>query len=156
MNDSLGKIFSILIAAILMVYLPVMAMGERTKTAAQLYLLTEETELIDSVCNVGFLNQNMYEQFQNRILRLPGIYEVKITIERKELQYEDEKVSYVSRFWDTDEIEEILRNEELFALYRNDFIRIWVTRKDVRQSFWPGMDQTVNVFYGGTVKYEAY
>lgn len=139
-----------------MVYLPVMEMGERTKTAAQLYLLTEETELIDSVCNVGFLNQNMYEQFQNRILRLPGIYEVKITIERKELQYEDEKVSYVSRFWDTDEIEEILRNEELFALYRNDFIRIWVTRKDVRQSFWPGMDQTVNVFYGGTVKYEAY
>lgn len=156
MNDSLGKIFSILIAAILMVYLPVMAMGERTKTAAQLYLLTEETELIDSVCNVGFLNQNMYEQFQNRILRLPGIYEVKITIERKELQYEDEKVSYVSRFWDTDEIEEILRNEELFALYRNDFIRIWVTRKDARQSFLPGMDQTVNVFYGGTVKYEAY
>ena len=139
-----------------MVYLPVMAMGERTKTATQLYLLTEETELIDSVCNVGFLNQNMYEQFQNRILRLPGIYEVKITIERKDLQYEDEKVSYVSRFWDTDEIEEILRNEELFALYRNDFIRIWVTRKDVRQSFWLGMDQTVNVFYGGTVKYEAY
>lgn len=139
-----------------MIYLPVMAMGERAKTAAQLYLLTEETELIDSVCNVGFLNQNMYEQFQNRILRLPGIYEVKITIERKELQYEDEKVSYVSRFWDTDEIEEILRNEELFALYRNDFIRIRVTRKDVRQSFCPGMDQTVNVFYGGTVKYEAY
>lgn len=156
MNDSLGKIFSILIAAVLMVYLPVMAMGERAKTATQLYLLTEETELIDSVCNVGFLNQNMYEQFQNKILRLPGIYEVRITIERKELQYEDEKVSYVSRVWNTDEIEEILRNEELFALYRNDFIRIWVTRKDARQSFLLGMDQTVNVFYGGTVKYEAY
>ena len=48
MNDSLGKIFSILIAAVLMVYLPVTAMEERAKTAAQLYLLTEETELIDS------------------------------------------------------------------------------------------------------------
>lgn len=156
MSNGIGKVCSILLAAFLMIVIPIMAMEERAKTAAQLYLLTEETAFIDSVCNVGFLNQNMYEQFQNKLFGLPGFYEIEIVVERKELQYENDKVSYVSRFFDTKEVEEILKEQGMFSFYRNDFVRICVTRKDGKQPFFLGMDETVRVFYGGTVKYEAY
>lgn len=156
MNDIFGRIFSIMLAAVMLVGIPLLAMMERVKTAEQIYLLTEETQFIDSVCNIGFVSKGMYEQLQQEIASLPGIYEIEVLIERKDLQYEEGTASYVSRYWDTKEIESLLRKNGSFECYRNDFIRILITKVNTHSYFYGIEDQTVQVFYGGTVKYEAY
>lgn len=155
MNDSLGKMVAIFVAVCLFFGVPFVAMQERMKSAAQMYLLSEETDFVDSICNTGVLTLEMYEQFMWAIAKLPGRYEVEILQEQKELVLENGKVSYVSRYYDTDEILEEIRYGGNHYFYRNDYLRVCITQKE--GGIWiPGsVDRTMNVFYGGTIKNEA-
>lgn len=155
MSDSLGKITSILIAAILFIGIPLTAMQERMKTAAQMYLLAEETEFVDSICNTGVLTWEMYEQFMWSINKLPELYNVEILQEQKELLVEGEEVTYVSRYYDTKEILEILKKNGKYYFYRNDYIRVCITKKEGGFQILGISDQTMQVFYGGTIRNEA-
>lgn len=156
MDDILGRVLSIFVAVVLFVGVPFVAMLERMNGAAQMYLLAEETALIDSICNTGFLNLEMYEQFLWKISKVPGRYEVELLQERKELVLEGDKVTYVSRYYDTEEMIEAMQNGENYYFARNDYIRVCIIQKDAEIRI-PGItDRTMHVFYGGTVKYEAF
>ncbi len=156
MDDIFGKMIAILLAAALFFGVPYVAMLERMNGAAQMYLLAEETALIDSICNTGFMNLEMYEQFLWEVSKVPGRYEVELLQERKELVLEDDKVTYVSRYYDTEELVEAMRSGENYYFARNDYIRICIVQKKAGIRI-PGItDRTMQVFYGGTVKYEAF
>ncbi len=155
MSDSMGKMAAIFVAVILFFGIPLVSMQERGKSAAQMYLLSEETELVDGICNTGMLTWEMYEQFLWSVAKMPGRYEVEILQEQKELVFDEGKVSYVSRYYDTEEIVEELKNSGAHYFYRNDYVRICVSSVEGTGSLTGILDRTMNVFYGGTVKNEA-
>ena len=59
MNDIFGRVCTFFVAAASMVGMPLIYMNERAKTAEQLYLLTEATHFVDSVCNTGLVSGEM-------------------------------------------------------------------------------------------------
>lgn len=155
-NDILGRTTAIFTAVILFFGIPLVAMEERMKGAAQMYLLAEETDFIDSICNTGFLNLEMYEELMWDVAKVPGRYEVELLQERKELVLENGEVAYVSRYYDTEEILEEIRDGKDYYFFRNDYIRICIIQKEAGICL-PGIsDKTMQVFYGGTVKYETF
>jgi len=50
---------AILFAAAVFMGMPLLYMSERAKSAEQMYLLTVNTEFVDSICNTGFLTMEM-------------------------------------------------------------------------------------------------
>ena len=63
MDEIFGRVTAILFAAAVFMGMPLLYMSERAKSAEQMYLLTVNTEFVDSICNTGFLTMEMYQQF---------------------------------------------------------------------------------------------
>lgn len=156
MDDILGKVVAMLLAAAIFVGIPVCYMGPRAKSAEQLYLLSVNTEFVDSVCNVGFVDFTMYQQFLKEVALARGVYDVRLQHEQKELLLNGTEYSYVSTFYDEEDVLEQLNKGEKYYLSQGDYLRVQIV-KDA-DSYLAGMlsDSTSNVFYGGTVRYEAY
>ena len=76
MDEIFGRVTAILFAAAVFMGMPLLYMSERAKSAEQMYLLTVNTEFVDSICNTGFLTMEMYQQFYKEISAASGIYEV--------------------------------------------------------------------------------
>lgn len=55
MDEIFGRVTAILFAAAVFMGMPLLYMSERAKSAEQMYLLTVNTEFVDSICNTGFL-----------------------------------------------------------------------------------------------------
>ena len=157
MNDIFGKIVSIFLACGIFFGLPLVYMNERAKTAEQLYLLTEATHFVDSVCNVGKIDGSMLYRFYDSISRDNVVYEIDLLHETGDYAYDDAKDSYarVSRFYDETDIWQAIEGEQDYYFYRGDFLRVTIRRVSGYTLF-PQNDQTMNICYGGTVKYEAF
>lgn len=154
MDEIFGRVTAILFAAAVFAGIPLLSMSERAKSAEQMYLLSVDTEFVDSVCSTGFLTMEMYRQFCRQISAVSGIYEVHIVREQKEIVYEDGKYSYVSTYYDEDDILDGLSDGEVYRFAHGDYVRVALVRTKAAFSL-PGIrDDTVNVFYGGTVRYE--
>ena len=157
MNDIFGKIVSIFLACGIFFRLPLVYMNERANTAEQLYLLTETTHFVDSVCNVGKIDEQMLQRFYDSIARDNVVYEIKVLHETGDYAYDTGKDSYerVSRYYDEEDIWNALRQGQDYYFYRGDFLRVTILRVSGYALF-PQNDQTLNIQYGGTVKYEAF
>ena len=120
------------------------------------------TEFVDSICNTGKIDQTMYWQFISEVSAASGIYQVKIMHEQKELLLSEEQYSYVSTFYDEEDILSCLMAGEDYVLHRGDYVKVLLLREKSRgtqpfmNSFPWLADSTGNVFYGGTVRYEAF
>ena len=156
MDDILGRVAAILAAAFVFLGIPITYMQERAKSAEQMYLLSLDTEFVDQVCSVGFLTMETYSRFLQEVASLPGIHEVKIMHEKKEIVLEDEVYSYQSTFYDETDILEVLKTEKQYTFAKGDYVKVILTA-DRRITFLPWQkDATTNVFYGGTVRYEDF
>lgn len=105
MDDILGRVTAILFAALIFTGLPLYYLTERVKSAEQMYLLTVNTEFVDSICNTGVITQNAYEQLLKEVAVTSGIYEVEILHEQKDLIYEEDAYHYVSSFYDETDVQ---------------------------------------------------
>ena len=100
MDEIFGRVTAILFAAAVFMGMPLLYMSERAKSAEQMYLLTVNTEFVDSICNTGFLTMEMYLQFYKEISAASGIYEVHMYREQKDIVLEQGDYSYESIFFD--------------------------------------------------------
>ena len=100
MDEIFGRVTAILFAAAVFMGMPLVYMSERAKSAEQMYLLTVNTEFVDSICNTGFLTMEMYQQFYKEISAASGIYEVHMYREQKDIVLEQGDYSYESIFFD--------------------------------------------------------
>lgn len=147
-----------MIAAAVLFGLPVVYMRERAKSASQMYLLAESTRFVDSVCNTGFLSWEMLQQFYQGMIPVQGICEIGLLHESKELVYVEGEDAYeqVSVFYDEADIKRQLEREGRYCFGRNDFLRVTI-QVDGGICLLPWQrDETMNISYGGVVKYEAY
>lgn len=162
MDDIFGKVVAILAATAVFMGIPLVYMSERAKSAEQMYLLSINTEFVDSICNTGKIDQTMYWQFISEVSAASGIYQVKIMHEQKELLLSEEQYSYVSTFYDEEDVLSCLMAGEDYVLHRGDYVKVLLLREKSRgtqpfmNSFPWLADSTGNVFYGGTVRYEAF
>lgn len=158
MNDIFGRIFTFFVAAAILFGMPLIYMNERAKTAEQLYLLTEATHFVDSVCNTGFVNGEMLRSLYTALSGKSAVYEISLLHEQPEYVYDSESDLYLrcETYYDEDTIWEWIGQGEDYLLARGDFFRVSVKKKAGFTLFAGILDQTVGVQYGGTVKYEAY
>lgn len=158
MNDTFGKLVSIFLAVSIFFGLPLVYMSERAKTAEQLYLLTETTHFVDSVCNTGKISEQMLRSFYESLTKKSSVYEIHASHEQPEYVYDEVSGAYERCLVYRDETDIWAAVEQAgdYFFNRGDFFVLTV-KKQAGFSF-PSIykDATVSVRYGGTVKYEAY
>ena len=90
------------------------------KSAEQMYLLTVNTEFVDSICNTGFLTMEMYQQFYKEISAASGIYEVHMYREQKDIVLEQGDYSYESIFFDEKDMLAELEKNRVYEFESGD------------------------------------
>ncbi len=158
MNDIFGKICSIFLAVIILFGMPLVYMNERAKTAEQMYLLTEATHFVDSVCNTGMISGQMLRTFYASLAKKSAVYEVSILHEQPEYILKEETERYVrcETYRDEEDIRAKVENGEDYFFSRGDFLLVTIEKKAGFTLLPAIKDRTVSIRYGGTVKYEAY
>ena len=157
MNDIFGKIISIFLVCGIFFGMPLVYMQERAKTAEQLFLITEATHFVDSVCNTGKIDRHSLRRFYDSLSGEHAIYAIELLHETGEYAYDEAEASYerVSLFYDETDIWDSIEKGQVYYFSRGDFLRVNIRRiPEARYLLWK--DQTVRVQYGGSVKYEAY
>ena len=156
MDDILGKVASMLLAAMLFCIMPLSAMAERQDTAGHMYLLSISARFIESICNTGFVSEQMMQQFYRQAIAVPQACRIQLTHETKELVYVEEQDTYaqVSAFHDEEDIWKKVRQNESYCFAKNDFVQVVISCK----GWWkllPGQEEaSMDIRYGGVVKYE--
>lgn len=158
MNDIFGKIVSFFLAAVILFGLPLVYMNERAKTAKQMFLLTEATGFVDSVCNTGRIDQSMLQQFYDTVGGGNDYIEIGISHVTREYVYNDdlERYELCERWFDEEDIFETVMGGREYLFMRGDFLRVKLQRKGGFSIPGGPSDNTVKISYGGTVKYEAF
>ncbi len=158
MNDIFGRVFTIFLAALILFGMPLIYMDERAKTARQMYVLTEATHFVDSVCNTGFVDGEMLRGLYASLSGRGAVYEIALLHEQPEYVQDEQSGRYVrcETFYDEETILACVEQEGRYLFARGDFFRVTVRQKAGVVLFSSLSDQTVGVQYGGTVKYEAY
>lgn len=158
MSDIFGKVCSIFLAVIILFGMPLVYMDERAKTAEQMYLLTEATHFVDSVCNTGSISGQMLRTFYASLARDAAVYEVTFVHEQPEYVYDETAEGYVrcETYHDEEDIRMQVEQGHDYFFSRGDFLLVTIEKK-AGFMLLPGInDRTVSIRYGGTVKYEAY
>lgn len=158
MNDIFGKIYVFFLASIVLFGMPLVYMNERAKTAEQLYLLTQATHFVDSVCNTGVVDRGMMQQLYGGMGSDNSIYRVQLLHESQEYVYNEDTGGYerCETYRDETNVWEQVQLGMDYYFDRGDFLRVSIS-KEAGFFLFPGKsDHTVSVQYGGTVKYEAY
>lgn len=156
MEEIFGKVAAMLFAAAVFAGIPFLYAAERAKSAEQMYLMAVNTEFVDSICNTGILTMDMYEQVCREISAASGIYEIHLVREQKEIVLENGEYTYESTFYDEKDLLEQLKSGEACSFDRGDYVRSAIVRTRAAFQLPWIRDDTVNVFYGGTVRYEDF
>lgn len=154
MEDIFGRMAAIFLAVSVLFGMPLVYMQERAKTAEQMYLLSVDAGFVDSVCNTGFISMEMYRGLCRQLEQSPGIYDMYLVHEEKELVYQNGEYSYVSTFHDEQDILAVLETGQKYRFAKGDYLKLALVKKKGGISFPWLKDNTLNIFYGGTVKYE--
>lgn len=158
MNDIFGKLVSIFLAVSIFFGLPLVYMSERAKTAEQLYLLTETTHFVDSVCNTGKISSQMIHSFYGTLAKKSSVYEISVSHEQPEYVYDEASGVYERclAYRDETDIWAAVEQAGDYFFNRGDFFVVTVTKQ--AGFYFPSIykDSTVSIRYGGTVKYETY
>lgn len=158
MSDILGKVCNIFLAVIILFGMPLVYMSERAKTAEQMYLLTEATHFVDSVCNTGVISGQMLRSFYASLAHDSSVYEVTLLHEQPEYVYDESSEQYVccETYYDESDIRKQVEQGREYFFSRGDFLLITIEKKAGFALLPAIKDETVGIRYGGTVKYEAY
>lgn len=156
MDDVLGKAVSIFLAAVILCMLPLGYLSERQKVVSQMYVLSESVRLVDGVCNTGFLSEQMLRQFYQRLHAQNLILEVRLVHEAREYVETGDGYQQVSTYFDEEDIRKKLEVQSKYEVARNDFFQVVICGEGGFCMFPWCRDKTINVRYGGAVRYEAY
>lgn len=86
MGNTIGKIFTILLAILLLFIYPLMEMLHQQHYTTNIFVYTETTKLVDAVRNTGYLSPRMYQEYTDKLSATHLIYE--ITLEHQHRKYD--------------------------------------------------------------------
>ncbi len=156
MNNAFSAVVSIVVAVIVFTFLPLMLIYERMESVRQMYALTETEYFVDSICNTGFLSEDMYLQYLKSLEGKGGVYKVEITQEVN--AYTESVYGYekTKEYYDEDDMMQVFARDENYYFSRDDYIRVIVTRLSSVNPFARSKEPMTECYYGGQIKYEAY
>lgn len=162
MQDSIGKITAIFLAAVLLFLVPLSLYFQRQDNLHQLYVMTETVYLTDAVRNTGRLTEGMYEEFKHKLESLGNIYEISLRHTRFTYRKPEEAYLEQPEHFYTAEILSALYEEGEYRFLKDDFFRVEVIRKNhtpgerIFKNFTGAVfeEGTVEAYYGGSIKYE--
>jgi hypothetical protein len=115
MSDIAGRVFSIILAVILMFGLTTAIFTQKQDITIQNYVDDAVHEFVDTSRSTGFISSASYDRLINRLDSTGNVYDIRMTyyMERQYPEFDgDEVVNYVTGF-DAKNTEEIL--EELYG-----------------------------------------
>ena len=146
MSDSFSKIVAIILAVIMMYIIPVFYMREEADRLRQTRILEEITFFVDGVRNTGILSEDDYARLEKVLYSLGGGYRIKMSHYSHLLDESGEGVIYNEVADYEEQIYECFNNNQDYYLKKHDYLKVVIMNGD----------NEVIVWYGGSVKYEAY
>lgn len=143
MENSFGKIISILLLVVLIYIVPLKYYMEKNQALEELYVSTKTIELVDSVRNTGFVTKDMYEQYLSLINKMNKLYNVKL--EHIIYLNSDEK-GFSEKQYATN-IENDIYGNGIYTFKIDDYFKIQVKKAS---------DNELVSYYGGYIKNESY
>ncbi|PKM95300.1 MAG: hypothetical protein CVU84_06370 [Firmicutes bacterium HGW-Firmicutes-1] len=175
MGNSIGKIFTVFLAVLLLFIYPLIQMFQQQESTTRNFVYIETTKLVDAVRNIGNLTPQMYEEYTSKLAATNNYY--NISLEHQHRKYdpvyedpldlstfkEDFGVNY-SAFY-TNDILDILfpvdgRLQNKYEFSRGDYFLIRVVNKNKTLATRVGQllygselpTETIFVQYGGMIK----
>lgn len=163
MGDSLGTVFTIIIAVIVMFFFPMLDSWERQDDLSYMAAYTATVDFVDAVRNTGVLTKEMYESYTAQILGTGNLYDV--IVERREYLVvpgkEDQTTEIVYLNHYSSEIEEELYSTKgRYEFNKGDYFYVSIKNRNKTQATM--MKETmyntafesfnIGVPYGGQVK----
>lgn len=175
MGTSIGKIFTVFLAVLLLFIYPLSQMFQQQDSTTRNFVYIETTKLVDAVRNVGNLTPQMYEEFCAKLSATNNSYTINLEHQHKKYDpiyddpldmstfKEDFNVNY-SGFY-TKDILDVLFPEDVslqskYEFSSGDYFLVKVVNKNktlatrVGQLLYGGELPTETIFvqYGGMVK----
>lgn len=175
MGDTIAKVFTVLLAVLLLFIYPMMEMLEQQDYTTNLFVYTETTKLVDAVRNTGYLTSRMYQEYLDKLSVTNVIFDVKLEHEHRkydpiytdpldESSFQDDfAVNY--RGYYTKEILDILfpndgSNFEKYYFSQGDYFKVKAVNKNKTLAtkvvqFIYGRElptETIIIQYGGMIK----
>lgn len=146
MEDTFGKIVAIFLCVIQMFFIPLYLYSENAKRVEQTYILSEITYNVDNYRNTGIIEDEQYNNMRQRIFSLNGNYNIYITHCTYSQNESEGNVLYYDVMNYNSNVEQVLEENSLYYMNKNDYISICVEDKTGK----------VIACYGGAIKNEAY
>lgn len=174
--ESFGRVIELLLAVVLLFLVPLNYMAQKQDAICQTYVTNEVTYLVDSVRNLGYLTDQMYQVFLKKLDSSNQLYDVELIHYKKMTEIIPEENDII---WNecnyyctyTDEILSDLypqsNRDDVVNRYifnQGDYFTIKVSNKNktfatrLLESFiHRQLPQTqIMVVYGGAIRDEAY
>jgi hypothetical protein len=139
MSDSAITIIAIFLAAILMMVFPLMTMSDKVDTTTSTEVEQITSEFINQIKTTGKLTQERYSVFLEDLTDTGNTYDVTLEFKildenpgKKTLQTAKDKIGenyYTSVF--TTQIEEILKDQEVYNLHEGDIVSVTVKNTNI-------------------------
>lgn len=78
MEDSIGKLFVIVLGAVIMIVFPLIQMLNNQEDITRMLVQTEASRFVDSVRNTGYITPRMYEEFLAALAATNMLYEIEL------------------------------------------------------------------------------
>lgn len=170
--DSFGRILEILITVVLLFLVPLNYMATKQDMICQTYINTETSYLVDSVRNLGYLSESMYQTFLKRIHATNHVYEISFTHYKQvtDLIYEEGKeeteAEYANNYYGiyTEEISGMMETDKIYKMKQGDYFVLKIQNVDktlsvkLKELFLNRKIEgaQILVVYGGAIRDEAY
>lgn len=160
---SFSQVCEIFITIILLFLVPLLCLSCQQELLLQNYAQNKVIYFIDSVRNVGYINQGMYDSFLKSLQLTNHVYEVELSVYEK-YRNSGSDHSYLLGTYTDDILETIYEEKELFIMHQGDYISIAVRRKDYTKTerflMFLGVtnisSEAIPIQYGGMIRDECF
>lgn len=153
MEDSLSIVFAMIVALILMFFVPLVDTWELQDNLSYVVTYAAVTDFVDTVRNTGYVSLEVYSSFLTRLAATGNTFDV--TMEHRE--FNEDIDAYLNTYTNT--IEATINSGNKYKLDKYDYFYVTVkntnkTQASVVNSFVSSSDATnfkIGVSYGGVV-----
>ncbi len=174
MGNTIGKLFAVLLAVLLLFMYPLLNMYEQQDQTSRIFVFTETTAFVDAVRNVGHLSPQMYEEFMKKLSATNNTYEVALELRHERLDpiyvdpldpatFQDAYAVNYNTYYTKEIMEQLFPDvgvQTTVDFTSGDYFLVRIANKNktlgtrVKQLLWGGelATQTIFVQYGGMIK----
>lgn len=159
--ESLGKMVSLILAVFLLFISPLFYISMKQDTLNQFHAMSELSYFVDSVRNIGYISENMYQSFERQLRKSGNIYEIEM-IHYQGILYGDMQLQEHYYEIYTEEIRGLIQEKGEYFFRKGDYFTVKVYKKNqsmgerMQEMFLrvPTAANQTPIIYGGMIKDE--